>query len=368
MLEGIRILDFTFYLPGPFATGRLARMGAEVVKVEPPGGDPARHAGEQKDGTGLLFLANNRGKKSIAIDLKTEAGQRLALRLAERCDVLVESFRPGVMDRLGLGYEAVSRVNPGIVYCSLTGFGQSGPLADLASHDLNYQSISGLLTLLAPAGKPVLPAVQLADLGGGLAASEQILAALIRRGRTGRGTHLDIAMLDEVLRLLETYGEVFRATGKRRGLELLSGGAVSYGVYETKDGRHMALAALEPKFWSRFCQAVGHPEWISHGLTPQSEENPVYRELCALFMQRTRDEWTKMGLELDCCLTPVLDVGERYRFSPLEGHLQKFGDPALSPPPSRPGQDADTLLRDWLGAGENEIRSWREEGALFSGS
>ncbi|WP_124726986.1 CaiB/BaiF CoA transferase family protein [Staphylospora marina] len=364
MLTGIRVLDFTVYFPGPVATGRLAAMGAEVVKVEPPKGDPARHAGEQSGGIGILFSANNRGKKSVRIDLKQEAGRRLALRLAERADVLLESFRPGVMDKLGLGYEQVSAVNPGIVYGSLTGFGRTGPLSRLASHDLNYQALSGLLSLLTADGSPGLPAVQLVDLVGGLAASERILAALMERGKTGRGSRLDISMLDEAFRLLHTHREIQAVSGSGRGLSLLSGGAVAYGVYETKDGGHVALAAVEPVFWRRFCEAVGRPDWISHGWSPQTKDNPVYRELCELFRERTRAEWASLGLRVDCCLSPVLEVGELFRYPPFSEQPPRVPEASLPPAPAVPGQDAETVLREWLGEEEADIRRFRDEGAF----
>jgi crotonobetainyl-CoA:carnitine CoA-transferase CaiB-like acyl-CoA transferase len=285
LLDGIRILDFTQNLPGPFASQRLAYLGAEVVKVEPLSGESARHIGEKQYGVGLLFLANNRHKKWIALDLKTEEGKQLALRLIEQCDVLMESFRPGVMKRLGLGYEDVISVNPNIIYASISGYGQAGKLAHFASHDLNYMALSGALAQLKDQhGIPIHPTLLWADLIGGMAAAEAILGALIQLERKKRGAYLDLSLFREMSQLMNTHHQIYQVTGRENGPELLAGGTISYGLYRTKDDRTVALAALEPKFWAQFCTAVGKEEWIPLQFTPQSEENQIYLDLCCLFI------------------------------------------------------------------------------------
>jgi alpha-methylacyl-CoA racemase len=310
-LAGIRVVDFTALLPGPYATLRLAELGADIVKVEPPHGDPARHAGPQVAGTGALYLANNRNKQVVNLDLKTEEGRAAALSLIGEADVLIEGFRPGVMRKLGLDYDSVRSTNPRIVYCSLTGYGQTGPLAHAAGHDLNYMAVSGVLDQLQDSGgRPVIPTIQLADMVGGIVAAEAILAALVKRSRTGEGAFLDIAMTDAMMGLLTHHALIQQAFGFHHGIEELNGKVVCYQLYDTQDGRTVSLAALEPKFWRSFCDAVGKPEWLSHQFSEAADGEPVYEELKALFASRTLAEWTEFGRQVDCCLQPVVRVGE----------------------------------------------------------
>ncbi len=313
LLTGVKVVDFTPLLPGPYASLRLADLGAEVVKVEPPGGDLARHMGLHSGGAGVVFLANNRNKTSVVLDLKTASGQSEAMALVETADVVLEGFRPGVADRLGIGYEAVHRVNPRIVYCSLTGYGQTSPLADMAGHDLNYMATSGMLAQFRDAdGQPVVPKVQLADLLGGVVASEAILAALLHRERTGEGQHLDVAMTDALMGLLTMHALVDAVNGYPWGVQDLGGGLVCYNLYRTLDGRMVSLGALEPKFWQAFCAGVERPDWVQAQFTPASLENPVFREVTDLFAQRSLAEWTQFGQHVDCCLQPVLEVNEAF--------------------------------------------------------
>ncbi len=306
MLEGIRILDFTMLLPGPYATLRLAELGAEVIKVEPPQGDPARNIND-----GWVFLANNRNKGSAVLDLKTDSGHAEALELARSSDVVIEGFRPGVVTRLGIDYPQIQSINPGVIYCSLTGYGQSGPRRNLAGHDLNYLAVSGVLDQLSGGdGVPVVPAIQFGDLIGGITVSEVILAALWERGQTGQGKFLDIAMTDALTGLLTNHALIQAKTGYRHGVEVLNGSALCYHLYATKEGRYMALAALEPKFWQAFCRAVERPEWISKQFSPTQPENPTFLEIVRLFQSRDLLYWTRMGEQADCCLTPVLHIDE----------------------------------------------------------
>jgi alpha-methylacyl-CoA racemase len=311
-LQGIRVIDFTSLLPGPYATLRLAELGAEIIKIEPPnGGDPARHFSPKIDGTGAIFLANHRNKQSLVLDLKTQDGRTAALSLMEEADVVIEGFRPGVMRKLGLDYDAVRAINPRIVYCSLTGYGQAGPLAHLAGHDLNYVALSGVLSQLrGEDGRLVMPSVQLGDIVGGIVASEAILAALVHRGRTGEGAYLDVAMTDALAGMLTYQALVQQATGYQNGIPQLNGTVVCYHLYDTADGRTVSLGALESKFWRNFCEAVGKPEWMDGQFSEAVDGEPVYEEVKALFRSRTLTEWAEFGLQVDCCLQPVWDVGE----------------------------------------------------------
>ncbi|MBA4494574.1 CaiB/BaiF CoA transferase family protein [Paenactinomyces guangxiensis] len=360
MLEGVRIIDFTQTLPGPFASMRLADRGAEVIKIEPLKGEPARYMGEMKDGVGLLYLANNRNKKSIALNLKTEEGKQIALNLARHCDVLIESFRPGVMERLGLSYQEVSRVNPIVIYASLSGYGQNGLMSRQASHDLNFMALSGALAQLRDQkGSLIHPTILLADMVGGISASETILAALVQRGIKKRGGYLDISILEEMVRLMGTHAAIYNETGNKHGPVLLAGGMISYGLYGTKDERTVALAALEPKFWTHFCHAVDRSQWIPAQMTPQTDSNPVYLELCQLFQSRTWEEWLEFGLKADCCLTPVIEAGEWEWHPHFLERKQKIRDED-SPSPVKVGQHTREILQEWLRADEEQIDKWIE--------
>ncbi|MFP5112338.1 CaiB/BaiF CoA transferase family protein [Bacillaceae bacterium C204] len=311
MLNGLKIIDFTNYLPGPYATLRLAELGAEIIKVEPPEGDPARHTGLSKQGNGLVFLANNRQKKSIILNLKEKEGYDNALKLIANADVVLESFRPGVMEKLGLGYEAVQKVKPDIVYCSISGYGQKGLLSKLGNHDLNYMALSGVLAQFKEKeGKPVHPSITVADYLGGFAANERILAGLVSRALTGKGSYHSISITDQLVSLLGNHVMVEKETGAGNGINVLNGSIVSYALYETSDGRFMSIGALEPKFWTNFCRAQGREEWIQGHFSTTDESNPVFQELTALFKSITFYEWIAFSQKVDCCLAPVLEIGE----------------------------------------------------------
>jgi crotonobetainyl-CoA:carnitine CoA-transferase CaiB-like acyl-CoA transferase len=263
-LKGIRVLDFSTLLPGPLATLILAEAGAEVIKIERPGRGDEMRSYEPKFGPDSVnFALLNRGKRSIAIDLKeADAVERLK-PLIETADVVVEQFRPGVMDRLGLGYDALRAINPKIVYCAVTGYGQHGPRADVAAHDLNYVAESGMLMLTRGAdGAPVLPAALVADIAGGTyPAVINILLALRERDRTGVGCKLDVAMADNLFTLMYWGIGNGQASGAwpSQGGDLVTGGSPRYNVYRTRDGRFLAAAPLEQKFWSTFCELLDVP-------------------------------------------------------------------------------------------------------------
>ncbi|WP_096436396.1 CaiB/BaiF CoA transferase family protein [Alteribacter populi] len=371
MLKGIRVIDFSFYLPGPYASLRLADLGAEVIKVEPPEGDPARTMGDQKDGTGLVFLANNRHKKSIVLNLKEAKGQQIALDLIKEADVVIESFRPGVAKRLGIDYERVKKEKPDIVYCSISGYGQSGKMNHLGSHDLNYMSVSGALAQMKnKAGEPVHPTNTFADLVGGIAANEAILAALINSSRTGKGEHIDLALTDVMVSLMTNHVLFEQEKGQQNGISLLRGEIISYKIYQTKDHRFVSLAALEKKFWENFCHGVDRVDWIGAHFSASEEENQIYREVVSLFSSRTLEEWTTFSMEVDCCLTPVLEPGElieneyikdRSNISDTDWGIRQVLtqphaaiDHSLKPPAK--GENTEEVLTSLLNMTEENIR------------
>jgi crotonobetainyl-CoA:carnitine CoA-transferase CaiB-like acyl-CoA transferase len=311
-LHGLRVLDLSRLLPGPYATLVLADLGADVVKVEDPrGGDYLRWipplAGEQS----AAFHALNRNKRSLALDLGRPEGAAAFRRLVRGADAVVESFRPGVLERLGLGYEALRAENPRLVLCSITGFGQDGPYAGRAGHDLDYAAFAGVLAQNGPPDRPLPLGVQAADLAGGAwPAVAGLLAALVRRGTTGEGAHVDVSMTEGALALLAMPLAMAWSRGAplARGRELLTGGAACYGTYRTRDGRFVALAALVPKFVAAFCAAVARPELAERQLDGGGEGPRA--ELEALFAGRTLAEWTAFAAEHDVCLAPVLEGDE----------------------------------------------------------
>ncbi|WP_040206143.1 CaiB/BaiF CoA transferase family protein [Neobacillus jeddahensis] len=311
MLTGIRIIDFTNYLPGPFATLRLAELGAEIIKVEPPEGDPARNTVLSQQGMGLVFLANNRQKKSITLNLKEKTGVETALKLIANADVVVESFRPGVMEKLGLGYETVKKVKPEMVYCSISGYGQKGLLSKLGNHDLNYMALSGVLAQFKDQqGRPVHPSITIADYLGGFAANERILAGLVSKMLTGKGSYHSISITDQLVSLLGNHVMVEKETGEATGINVLNGSVISYALYETLDGRYMSIGALELKFWANFCVTNGREDWVRAQFTQTNQSNLVYQEITALFKSKTFYEWIEFAQRVDCCLAPVLEIGE----------------------------------------------------------
>jgi alpha-methylacyl-CoA racemase len=322
-LEGIRVLDLSRLLPGGFCSLLLADFGAEVLKVEDTGaGDyirwaPPYYDGAEQSASSALFLSLNRNKRSIRIDLKQQAGREALLRLVREYDVVLESFRPGVLERLGVGYERMRQENPGIVYCAISGYGQSGPKRDAPGHDMNYLGLVGLLGLTGEeAGPPVQSAGQIADVGGGsLMAAFGILAALRERdgspGRSGSGEGqlVDVSMADGALSWLALVAGRYFAEGAvpRRGGQELAGALICYRPYECSDG-WVTLGALEPKFWQAWCRGVGREDLISKQFEkPGSEAHEQVKEV---FMQRTRVEWERFASEHECCLEPVLELDE----------------------------------------------------------
>jgi crotonobetainyl-CoA:carnitine CoA-transferase CaiB-like acyl-CoA transferase len=316
-LDGIRVLDLSRLLPGGFCSLMLADFGADVLKIEDTGlGDYVRWAtphyeGVEDSAKSALFLALNRGKRSIRLNLKTDEGREVLLRLVGESDVVLESFRPGVLDRLGVGYETMREVNPAIVYCAITGYGQDGPLRERSGHDMNYLGLVGLLGLTGDAGgPPVQAAGQIADLGGGaLMAAFGILAALRERDRSGEGQLVDVSMADGALSWLAMVAARYLAEDvvPRRGDLELAGSLVCYRPYECADG-WVTLGALEPKFWQAWCRGVAREDLVEQQFARPGSE--AHREVEAVFHARTREEWRAFASEHDCCLEPVLELDE----------------------------------------------------------
>lgn len=341
-LAGIRVLDLTRLLPGPVATLHLADLGAEVVKIEDPQvGDYARTMGTGEGEDSAYFRMINRNKLGLRLDLKQPAGVDVFMRLAATADVIIESFRPGVMDKLGIGYAAVAAVNPKIAYCSLSGYGQDGPYRDHAGHDINYLGYTGVLEQTGnEGGGPVIPNFQIADLlGGALTAAMGILAAVLEAQRTGQGRYIDVAMTDSVL--AHTYFAMLRLNdagqSAPRGSDLLNGGLPCYATYRCADGRYMAVGALEGKFWKICCTALERPEWIT-----RQWDAGLRGDMAALFATRPRDDWAALFATVDCCVTPVLSPEEALENEQIIARKMVLHDRSLAqfaPPLKLSGHD-----------------------------
>jgi alpha-methylacyl-CoA racemase len=374
-LDGVRVLDLSRLLPGPFLTMILADLGADVVKVEDPRlGDYMREVPPSKGGLSGRFLAVNRGKRSIALDLKQPGGRDALLRMAAQADVVVESFRPGVMDKLGVGYAALAAANPRIILCSISGFGQTGPYVQRAGHDIGYLAIAGVLAMGGPAGgPPMMPGVQIADLAGGsLWSATAILAALVGRHRTGKGAHLDISMTEGSLALLAAeLGNLDCGLRATRGIARLNGGFACYGVYRTRDDRYLAVGALEPKFWIALNQALGRRPDVNELLAPPEGQTATRAELAAIFATRTAADWQD-ALGSECCVELVTELDElpdhplhraREVFFTIDGGAgvgpvvqvrTPLGMPRPPRPPPRHGEHTRAVLAEY-GFSDDEI-------------
>lgn len=309
MLDGITVLDLASVGPAARASRWLADYGATVVKVGPV---PAQ-AGVQIVPPFHAYSAH-RGLKRVLVDLKADGGRQAFLRLVDGADVVIESFRPGVIDRLGIGYPVLSARNAGVVLCSTSGYGQDGPHAEWAGHDLNYLGVSGFLACSGrgPDGRPPVPGATVADsAGGGMHAVVAILAALVQRASTGEGAHLDVSAADGMLALMALMVDEYLATGAPQGPRsgLLTGRYACYDVYGTADGRWLTVAAIEPRFWANLCEALGLPQWAAHQ-TDDAVQDEVRAALSQAFATRTRDEWVSALAPADTCVAPVLEVDE----------------------------------------------------------
>ena len=366
-LDGLRVLDLTRLLPGPFATLLLADLGATIIKIEPPkGGDYARHFPPLGGKMSAIFAALNRDKQGIAVDLKVPEGQAVLHRLVEDADVVIEGFRPGVMARLNADYATLRAINPRLIYCSISGYGQTGPMAQRAGHDMNYLAISGLLGASGIDGQVAQPGIQTADIAGGaLYPVIGILAALNQRHTTGEGQFVDASMTDGAagLGIMLHAKQHLDAKPVTAGSDDLAGGKLCYRTYRCADGGFLAVGALEPKFWMGVCQALGRPELMADGYAEGKRRAPAEETLTALFASKTRDEWVSVFAEHDICVEPVLDPAEarvhphaiaRGLFGththPAEGaeFLHQYPNPQLLPNsvPQGPPRPAPTLGQD----------------------
>ncbi len=302
-LAGYRVLDLSQYIPGPYATRQLADLGADVIKVEPPHGDPMRFFMMPDASTeSPLYTHLNRGKRIVKLNLKSDEGKAQLEKLLEQADVLMESFRPGVMAKLGFGREELNKINPRLVHCALSGFGQTGPYRDQAGHDLTYCAASGALTLTGIQERPVMSFPPVADHAGALQAVNAIQAALLGRAKSGCGAYLDISLYESALSWQYlTLNPSQASVSQEREAAMLNGGLACYNIYETQDNRFIALAPLEEKFWVAFCQATGKENWIDRQYELPHPQRQLISELTTLFKSKNAQEWHCLFINTDCC-------------------------------------------------------------------
>ncbi len=314
-LSGFNILDLSRLLPGPFCSMLLADMGAEVIKIEEPKvGDYIRWWPPQVGRNSGFHVVLNRNKRSLTLNLKASEGKEIFQSLVRNADVVLESFRPGVMKRLGLGYEVLKEINPRLVYCAITGFGSEGVRSQKACHDINYLALNGVLSYSGRDKRPIMAGVQIADIGGGaLLAAFSIVTALLARERLGEGQFIDISMMDGAFTWNCLRWGKYLADGKIPFPEddLLNHGFACYNIYETQDGLYMALGALEPQFWKEFCEAIRRPDWNQPNyFEPGQHQKVMIEDIAAIFRQKTQAEWISYFAARDCCCEPILNLAE----------------------------------------------------------
>ncbi|MDP1745053.1 MAG: CaiB/BaiF CoA-transferase family protein [Bacteroidota bacterium] len=335
-LTGVKILDLTRLLPGPMCTLHLADMGADVLKIEELSiGDYARLMPPMQNKNSVFFHAVNRNKRSIAIDLTKEEGRLLFLKLSETADIIVESFRPGVVNKLGIDYETLKKNNPKLIYCSITGYGQTGPYRDKAGHDINYCAYTGVLDRKEE--QPFIPNFQIADVvGGSLNAAMGILAALVQQKMTGEGQYIDVSIMDGIL----AHATTALAQVDHGEHGFLTGALPCYSIYETSDKKFMALGALEFKFWERFCKAIDRADLVIFHMVAEEQAQKVFAEVSAIFESNTQQFWIDKFKDIDCCVSPILTLKEsldneqvkarnmiQIKNYPDEGEVLQFGLP-----------------------------------------
>lgn len=382
-LVGLRILDLTRLLPGPLATMMMADMGAEVIKIEDPDDpDYIRNFPPMVGKDSAFYLSLNRSKRSLSLNMRSEEGKKIFLDLVKTADVVIEQFRPGVLDKSGIGYQAANEVNPKIIYVSITGYGQTGPYAQRAGHDLNYIAYSGVLGNIGTKEKPIIPAPQLADVAGGsYAAVNACLAALFARNTTGQGQHVDISMTDAVMPLTSLiYAEHSAGVKVDRNSFSLSGSRANYNVYKCEDDKFIALGALEPKFWNGFCDMVQKPEWKDRIIDEGEKAEELIQQVSQLVLTKTRDEWVATAEGHDICLAPILEMDELkdneqlkaremvYEMETANGERLKtigvplkFSNTQAKPAWAAPnlGEDNEAILAE-LGISQEKITSLKE--------
>jgi crotonobetainyl-CoA:carnitine CoA-transferase CaiB-like acyl-CoA transferase len=377
-LEGIRVLDLSRLFPGPYCSMILADLGADVLRIE-----DRRFEGE---GPGMPTVMRN--KRHMTLNLKHPRGLEIFFQMAREADVILEGFRPGVTDRLGIGYAKMKQVNERLIYCSVTGYGQDGPYKNMVGHDINYLSYGGVLGLTGePGRKPVIPPIQVADMAaGGMYAAIGILAALVVRQTTGKGQYIDISMMDGIVAMLPFPASLLWGLGNtpRRGDMLLSGRFPCYSVYETKDGEYISIGALEPRFWVELCRKLGRDDYIPLQFDEGEKRGEVFRFLEKTFKEKTRDEWMEDLKDLDVCIGKVLHLDETFKdpqvvqrrmvtefVDPKKGKMKLLSSPVKlseTPPdirrrPAEFGEHTEEVLKE-LGFKEEEIRRMKREGVV----
>ncbi len=389
LLRELKMLDLSRLLPGPYCSLLLADLGMEVLKIEDPElGDYSRKMGLMGKRDSAFFLSLNRNKKSMTLNLKKKEGKEIFYNLIETYDIVLEGFRPGVMDRLGIGYHDLEKKNPRVILCSLSGYGQDGPYRERSGHDVNYIGLGGVLDIIGQKnGDPIVPGVQIADIGGGgMMAAIAILAAAVHRERTGKGQYLDISMFDGVISWLSMHaGKYFMDQElPKRGEMQLSGRYACYQVYRTKDGRHMSLGALEPKFWKNFCEAIGREDLIYKQFIEGEERLRIIEEIQNLFKTKNQEEWIEFVKNVDACCEPILTFEEVFQHPqvvhrqmvteyehPVEGKVRQVGNPIKSsqfpheirtPSPAW-GEHTMEVLKA-IGYSEEEIKHFKEVKAI----
>jgi crotonobetainyl-CoA:carnitine CoA-transferase CaiB-like acyl-CoA transferase len=386
-LEGLRILDLSRLMPGPLCTMILSDLGADVMKVEQPEvGDYARYAPPFIRDAGSAFLMLNRNKRSITLNLKNSAAQDIVRELAKRADVFVESYQPGVAETLGVGYPSISQINKRIIYCSISGFGQSGPYHDMVGHDLTYAAYSGAIGATGlKGGLPVIPAVQISDIQGAIYAAVAILATLYKREKTGKGEFIDISLMDvAVASMIMPLSFHFAGASTERGESLLSGGAPFYNVYETADSKFISVAALEPKFWIRLCRVLGLEKYQDQQIASYEAAQLIKENVATVFRRKRREEWIKILNQQEIPCAPVYDVSEvpadphvrsRSMLFQMEteafGKLNQLATPirmshgplSVRSPPPRLGEHTAQVLQE-LGYSAKDMERLKAEGAI----
>lgn len=388
-LGGIKVLELSRLLPGGLATQMLGDLGADVIKVEQPEiGDYTRAFPPMGKRDSGFFLVGNRNKRSITVDLKAEAGKEIVRRLAEQCDVVVEGFRPGVADRLGVGYEALKAINPGIVYCSISGFGQDGPYRDVPGHDMNYLGVTGMLQLTSrPGVGPQVPGPLIADIGGGtMMAVFGILAALMARVRTGEGQFVDVSMTDGSMHFMHSHASHYLMAGEEPtgGVHRVAGGSMPYNIYECADGKYLTLGIIEDHFWQRLRRTLGREDLPEDPFPPREDMERAKAVLTGIFLTKPRDEWVRILWENDLPAGPVNSFAEAFSDPqmvaremllhvdhPVEGKIPQIGFPVkfsatpgkITRHPPMLGEHTDEILRS-LGYDAGEIEALRSAKAI----
>ena len=395
-LEGIKILDLSTVIPGTFCTMLLGDLGAEVLKVESPGVELGRSPEGEENRKEAVYFAPNRNKRSIVLNLKSEAGRQVFYRLAQQADVIVEGFRPGVVKRLGVDYDTINKMNPKIIYCSLSGYGQDGPYHTFPGHDINYISIAGVLGLIGPReGPPVIPLNLVADFAGAsLYGTIGILTALVARNKTNKGQYLDIAFMDGAISLMTWFACSYFFSGSmlKRGETFLHGAYPYYGIYETKDGKYITIGCIELHFWENLCRLLGREDYMPYHFAPEhrlykledKKWEEIHSYLKQTFLTKTRDEWFELLIKNDIPAGKVYTMDEVFTDPqvlhrqmvlevehPTLGKIKQVGiAPKLSDTPGKVrslaplfGEHTDEVLQK-LGYSQKEIENLRQEGAV----